>query len=150
MPRRLYRSRDDKFLGGVCGGLGEYFEIDPTLVRLITVVLTLASAGAAILGYILAWIIIPLRTEGAPERTDPIKYPSWSRYLPGLVLVIIGALMLMREFWFWFRWNQVWPIALILFGIFLVFRHTNRDRRPADRQSMDGAGIHSENGGNFS
>lgn len=57
MKKKLYRSNRDKMLCGVCGGIGEYFDIDPTIVRLIWVVL--ACSGAGILAYILAAIIIP-------------------------------------------------------------------------------------------
>ncbi|RME18851.1 MAG: PspC domain-containing protein, partial [Candidatus Zixiibacteriota bacterium] len=58
MAQRLYRSRKEKMIGGVCGGLAEYFDVDPTLVRLIAVVLLFAS-GVGLLGYIIAWIIVP-------------------------------------------------------------------------------------------
>jgi len=57
MSKRLYRSNKDRMLGGVCGGLGEYFDVDPTIVRLIAVVFALTGAG--VLAYIIAWIIIP-------------------------------------------------------------------------------------------
>jgi phage shock protein C len=56
--KRLYRSRTSRQLGGVCGGLGEYFNIDPTLVRLAFVVLMLWG-GAALPLYVVMWIIIP-------------------------------------------------------------------------------------------
>ena len=46
-------------LGGVCGGIGEYFSIDPTLIRLLWVLLTICSIGAGILVYLIAWVIIP-------------------------------------------------------------------------------------------
>ncbi|HOP07653.1 MAG TPA: PspC domain-containing protein [candidate division Zixibacteria bacterium] len=150
MTRKLYRSSHDKFLGGVCGGLGEYFEIDPTLVRLIVVLLTMATAGSVTLAYILAWIIIPTCPEGVPAPSEPIHYPSWSRYLPGLLLVVIGALMLMHEFWFWFSWGEMWPVVLILFGLFLVFRHTSRNRSTHEEHHINGADYHSRNGGETS
>lgn len=57
--KRLYRSKKDKLLGGVCGGIGEYFEVDPVIVRIIWVVLAIASLGTAILVYIILWILIP-------------------------------------------------------------------------------------------
>jgi phage shock protein PspC (stress-responsive transcriptional regulator) len=57
--KRLYRSRNEKILGGVCGGLGEYFEVDPVLIRLIWVVLTLLTMFMGIIVYLIAWIIIP-------------------------------------------------------------------------------------------
>jgi phage shock protein PspC (stress-responsive transcriptional regulator) len=60
--KRLYRSRKERFLGGVCGGFASYFNVDPTIVRLIWVVLCLAW-GAGILLYIIAWIIIPLEPQ---------------------------------------------------------------------------------------
>ena len=57
-PERLYRSGRDKILGGVCGGIAEYFRVDPTLVRLLWIIGSLAW-GAGVLFYIIAWIIIP-------------------------------------------------------------------------------------------
>ena len=57
-PKRLFRSRKDRILGGVCGGLGNYLNIDPVLVRVVWAILFFA-AGAGLLAYILAWIIIP-------------------------------------------------------------------------------------------
>ena len=56
---RLYRSRNERILGGVCGGLGEYFGVDPVVIRLIWVVLTLLTLFMGIIVYIIAWIIIP-------------------------------------------------------------------------------------------
>jgi len=57
MAKRIYRSSKDRMLGGICGGIGEYFDVDPTIIRLIAVVVALSGAG--ILAYIIAWIIIP-------------------------------------------------------------------------------------------
>ena len=56
--KKLYRSVENRMLGGVCGGLGEYFDIDPTLIRLLTVAFVLAG-GSGLIGYIIGWIIIP-------------------------------------------------------------------------------------------
>lgn len=58
--KRLLLSSSDKKIGGVCGGIAEYMDLDPTLVRLLTVVLALITAVIPVLvGYVLAWIIIP-------------------------------------------------------------------------------------------
>lgn len=57
-PKRLYRSESNRMLAGVCGGLAEYFNVDPTLVRLVTVVLCCA-AGTGVLAYLVAAVIIP-------------------------------------------------------------------------------------------
>ncbi|MHC4752178.1 MAG: PspC domain-containing protein [Planctomycetota bacterium] len=55
---RLYRSGSDRIIGGVCGGIAEYLKSDPTIIRLLWVIGTLAW-GAGLLAYIIAWIIIP-------------------------------------------------------------------------------------------
>jgi len=58
MKKKLYRSGKDSMIAGVCGGIAEYFDIDSTLVRLLTVIFILLG-GAGVLAYIIAWIIIP-------------------------------------------------------------------------------------------
>lgn len=61
MEKKLFRSQTRKMLGGVCAGLGEYFDIDVTLVRLIFVALSLVTAIIPmVIFYLIAWIIIPL------------------------------------------------------------------------------------------
>lgn len=57
--KRLYRSGKNRIFAGVCGGLGEYFDTDPTIVRLIWIILTLISFGVGILAYLIAWLIMP-------------------------------------------------------------------------------------------
>jgi phage shock protein C len=57
--KRLYRSKKDRILGGVCAGLGEHLDVDPTVIRLIWAVVSVLSIGTGIVIYILAWIIIP-------------------------------------------------------------------------------------------
>jgi phage shock protein C len=68
-PKRLYRARDDRMLGGVCGGLGEYFDVDPVLMRLVFVAGTVLSGGLGLAVYVLLWIIVP--KEGAPAASRP-------------------------------------------------------------------------------
>ena len=67
--KRLYRSRDNSMISGVCGGLAEYFDVDPTLVRLATVAL-IAAGGASILAYIVAWIIVPQKPLGDAAQSE--------------------------------------------------------------------------------
>lgn len=57
--KRLVRSQTDRMVGGVCGGIGQYFEIDPTLVRIAFAGLVLIGVGSPILLYLLLWIIMP-------------------------------------------------------------------------------------------
>ena len=58
--KKLYRSRDEQMLAGVCGGLAAYFEVDPTLVRLLFVAAVLMGLGGTILVYFLMMIIVPV------------------------------------------------------------------------------------------
>jgi len=69
LDRRLYRSRTDRILGGVCSGIAKYFDVDPTIIRLVAVALIFAG-GSGILAYILAWIIIPEEPEAKTEQED--------------------------------------------------------------------------------
>jgi len=57
--KRLYRSKTERMLGGVCGGLGEHLNVDPTVIRLLWVLVTLISLGSGLLIYLIAWIIVP-------------------------------------------------------------------------------------------
>ncbi|MBU8934090.1 MAG: PspC domain-containing protein [candidate division Zixibacteria bacterium] len=61
MSKKLYRSVTDRKIAGVCGGFGSYFEIDPTIVRLLAVTFVLAG-GSGLLAYIIAWIVVPEET----------------------------------------------------------------------------------------
>ncbi len=63
--KRLYRSRRDRKIAGVCGGLAAYFGMDPVIPRVIWVVLLLA-AGMGLLAYIVCWLVIPEEPEGVP------------------------------------------------------------------------------------
>jgi phage shock protein C len=70
MAKRLHRSRTEKMIAGVCGGLGEYLDMDPTVVRLIFVAIVLL-AGTGILAYLILWVVMPLdlpASPGAPPR----------------------------------------------------------------------------------
>ncbi|AKV58600.1 MULTISPECIES: PspC domain-containing protein [Corynebacterium] len=57
--RRLTRSMTDKMLAGVCGGIANYFNVDPTLVRIVFVVLALAGVLPGLLAYLIGWVVIP-------------------------------------------------------------------------------------------
>ena len=57
--KRLYRSRNDHMVGGVCGGVARFFDVDPTLVRVVAVVALVFAFPATVIGYLLAWAIMP-------------------------------------------------------------------------------------------
>ena len=64
MKKRLFRSTKERMIGGVCGGLAEYFNIDPTIVRLAWAFISLASVGFGVVAYFIAWIIVPEANGG--------------------------------------------------------------------------------------
>jgi len=66
--KRLKRSDDDRWIGGVCGGLAEYTGVDAGLIRLLVGVGTILGFGSLILAYIVAWVIMP--------KADPRQYPA--------------------------------------------------------------------------
>ena len=67
--KELKRSRTNRMIAGVCGGIGEYFEIDPTVVRLVWVVVTVLTSGIGILAYVLAVLVVP--EEAPPAAGAP-------------------------------------------------------------------------------
>ena len=72
-PRRMKRSRDDRMVGGVCAGIARYFDIDPVIVRIVTIALV-AAGGVGAVTYLAAWILMPLDERAAatvPSATSP-------------------------------------------------------------------------------
>ena len=65
--KRLYRSKNEKIIAGVCGGIGKYFNVDPVLVRLLFVILAWAG-GLGIMLYLVAWLITPLEPEKSSRK----------------------------------------------------------------------------------
>ena len=140
--KKLYRSRKNKVIAGVCGGLGEYFNIDPVVIRIIAVILFLWG-GSGILAYIIAWIIIPweeeiisdkkpkTKEEKSVKKKEAVSSGDSGILIIGVILIVIGALFLMRNFpffdgYYWWVKHQLrlifWPGILILIGIFMIFR----------------------------
>jgi phage shock protein PspC (stress-responsive transcriptional regulator) len=129
--RRLRRSRDRK-LGGVAAGVAEYFDLEPTVVRLVFVLAALLGVGLAIPVYIVLWIVMPSAsageggTAGDAERgeTGPGGVPGGRARevtILGAVLLGAGLLLLAGQLdigigaWRVLRFS--WPIALIAIGI---------------------------------
>jgi phage shock protein PspC (stress-responsive transcriptional regulator) len=143
MEKRLYRSRRDKMISGVCGGLGEYFKIDPVLIRLIFVILAFINA-IGIIAYILLWIIVPPEGKGgrpsevvrenieeikeeAEKITKGVKVEVESedrrnRIFFGFIIIIIGLLLLLANFnvIYWSAIGKLWPLFLVLLGFYLI------------------------------
>jgi len=70
MAKRLYRSRTDRKIAGVCGGLAEYFGIDPVIIRIIAVILLLPGGLPGFLPYVILWIVVP---EAPEPGTSSLK-----------------------------------------------------------------------------
>ena len=70
--KRLYKSRKNKMIGGVCGGLAEYFNMDPTIVRIVAALLCLLK-GAGLIVYIIACLVMPYNDEAFDDDTDNLK-----------------------------------------------------------------------------
>ena len=68
-PRRLVRRTDDKKLGGVCAGLADLLGLDPTLVRVLTIVVTVLGMGSVVIAYLVAWLIVPKDVDVYPAQT---------------------------------------------------------------------------------
>jgi phage shock protein C len=67
--KRLYRSRSDKVLMGLCGGLGDYFNVDPTLIRVAFIILEFLTAGLLIVAYFIVGFIVPKEPEQVSPKT---------------------------------------------------------------------------------
>jgi phage shock protein C len=73
--RKLYRSRTNRMVAGVCGGIAEYFNVDPTIVRLLFVVAAFLTGGGSLLAYPILWAIVPEAPQQSPgwTPTEPAK-----------------------------------------------------------------------------
>jgi phage shock protein C len=135
MNRRLYRSRTDTILGGVAAGVANYLNADPALVRIAWAILVPLTGGAAMLAYIVGWIVIPeapadaelaaastgTDAEGAPRADREIRIGGGNAGVwVGLGLVAIGAWFLVREYLPDIRWNLVWPVVIVAIGALIL------------------------------
>ena len=123
-PRRLYRSRRDRMLAGVAGGLGQYFNIDPVLIRLAFVAMTLAS-GIGLVIYVILAIVVPNRPEyeEEPQITSTTTVDTTrGREIAGIILIGFGLLVLASNVGLFaiLRWDLFWPIVLIGLGAYIL------------------------------
>lgn len=119
-PRLLRRTRDDKVIAGVCGGLGRYLGVDPVLLRIAFVVLAVAGGGG-ILIYVVAWILIPEEREGETLGTVKPAGQEVTRLIVGGALIAIGTILLLNLSLPRFG-KYFWPLALIAIGVAVVIQ----------------------------
>jgi phage shock protein C len=153
MTKKLYRSSRDRMLGGVAGGLAEYFEIDSTLVRILFVI-TLFIGGTGILAYILLWIVVPeapyyhyqQQNAGVPPvegvegevnpETDVESYLKIQEekkkkriVFGGIVLILLGLVFLADNFVPRFNASDLFPLLLVAIGIGVLINAMKKNGR---------------------
>jgi phage shock protein PspC (stress-responsive transcriptional regulator) len=143
MSKKLFRSNKEKVLGGVCGGIGNYFDVDPVIVRILFVVAAI-SWGTGIILYLIAWIIIPkeeiiysqqgnydnsndAEMSGFQTTAENIKSKSKSKNFFGFALIIIGGLILFDDYVNIMKIKYLFPIILIVAGIYLILNQGKKD-----------------------
>ena len=115
--RRFYRSNSQRVVAGICGGLGEYFAVDPVWFRLGFVVLALGG-GSGILIYLLMWLIVPPTPAGyAPPETG--RGTVTGATIVGVILVIVGTSALVNTVAPWLG-QYIWPLVFVLGGMALL------------------------------
>jgi phage shock protein PspC (stress-responsive transcriptional regulator) len=134
-PRRLVRADEGRWLGGVCAGLGRYFDVNPLIYRIAFAALALAG-GTGVLLYIAAWLVIPgERSEESVAVETLRRHRDHPWLLLGAGLLAFGALLTLSEARFWPSTGNLW-LAATLGGAALVWWHvSNRDRAPRPASS---------------
>lgn len=136
MKKKLYRSRTDRVLGGVCSGLAEHFNVDPVLVRVIFIAAAIGG-GFGVLAYLIFWIVTPEApypayeeaaadikwTETTDNQNNSVSVTNNSKQgsiIAGTVLILLGALFLADELLPDFDFGRYWPLILIAIGVGLL------------------------------
>ncbi|MDX1657673.1 MAG: PspC domain-containing protein [Nitriliruptorales bacterium] len=122
-PLGFVRSRDDRVVAGVAGGLGAQLGVEPAVLRFVLIALGLAG-GAGVLLYLVAWGLSPEGDVAADDR------PTDTQRLLALGAIVLGALLLLRNLGVWFGDGFVWPIVIAAAGSAVIWsRGTEDDRR---------------------
>ena len=127
--KRLERDLQNKVLGGVCSGLGNYFEMDPTFWRVLFFFLFFFGCSGLLI-YIILWIVMPAR-QPQLNGGDPVQDNNVSdsgnepkkgkgNMTAGLVLIGIGIISLLAKYIPQISWRVAWPIILIVIGLILI------------------------------
>src|SRR6187551_242482 len=127
-PRRFYRSRSNRVLAGVCGGIAEYYGSDPTAVRLLTLVLGLFTGiFPMIVLYLVAAIVIP-EGDGAPGDVRGVHVGSGQAAMVLGVLLVLAGIAGLATLWLHVEWEAVWPLILIGLGAAVIVATTRAPR----------------------
>ena len=114
-PRVVRRSRGERVIAGVCGGIGRYLGVDPMLLRIAFIVLALAN-GLGVIAYVVAWVAIPEERPGQPLAAAPEPRRETGRLVLGGSLVVLGLVLLVDRL----APNLdelFWPVAVVAVGV---------------------------------
>lgn len=141
--KKLYRSKNNRVIFGVCGGLGEYFEIDPLIVRILFVVLSLLN-GVGIIAYLILAVLVPEgdkekknkkngnTVEEVQEKTqelaEELKDGGWIKNVKnifGFIIVLIGLNALFEQVFqyspfAWINWGLIWGLIIVIIGLKII------------------------------
>jgi phage shock protein C len=146
--KRLFRSAKSKVFGGVAGGIAEYFDIDPIIIRLLFVIIAFAGGGGAVV-YLILWVALPLEplspftmNMGSSESTGtgnpgqqpgtnfeqgsanpfemPVKPQNRNGLIGGIVLISLGLIFLANKFIPSINFHDLWPLVLVVIGGVLI------------------------------
>jgi len=146
--KKLYRSEYDRKVAGVCGGIGEYFDVDSSLIRLLWLIMVLLG-GAGVIAYIVGMIIIPKNPNDFIEASDVKKEEEIAKprsgnnahIFWGILLILLGVFFGMKQIWYfdrvfdeirYFLKDFFIPAALIILGIFIIIQNDKKNRKPKE------------------
>jgi phage shock protein C len=141
--RRLSKSRQNRIIDGVCGGLGEYFHVDPTVIRVGWVILALLW-GSGIVAYIVAMLVIPREAEEEVQEEIRAGEGLDSRKWWGVLLIIGGLILLLNAYipkpyhlWLWWRplGRFFWPLLLVVIGVWILGSQLSKSAAEGDQKA---------------
>ena len=144
VPLKLYRSETDRIIGGIAGGLGEYFDMDPVIIRIIFIALAVFGGGGIPL-YLILWVVIPTQSRIQSNTRDTVrenveemkgKANTWvgdmktfsqrkkSRSWLGFLIVLIGFVFLFDALGMvsLITVRRLWPLLIIVLGFMILFQ----------------------------
>jgi phage shock protein C len=113
--RVVRRSRSERVLAGVCGGVGRYLGVDPVLLRIAFIILALAN-GLGVIAYVVAWVAIPEERPGQPPAAAPEARRETGRLVLGGSLVVLGLVLLVDRLAPDLD-ELFWPVAVVAVGV---------------------------------
>jgi phage shock protein PspC (stress-responsive transcriptional regulator) len=144
--KRLFRSQKNSVIGGVCGGLGNYFDTDPIIFRALFVI-TFFAVGSGILVYIVLWIITPLESvpffkpADSTAKDEPVKEEFKSENMEdqkkqkndgslwgGIILIVLGGIFLIDRFVQDIDFGDLWPLILVAVGVILISKSFQKSK----------------------